>query len=41
MTPKKNKIFSRVRTTLADCQEADNEVIRVDICIGRVNPFET
>lgn len=36
MTPKKNKTFSRVRTTFADCQEADNEVIRVDICIGRV-----
>jgi hypothetical protein len=39
MTPKKNKILSRVRTTLADCQEVDNEVIRLDSCIGRVKPM--
>ncbi len=28
MTPKKNDIFSRVRTTFADCQETANFVIR-------------
>jgi hypothetical protein len=28
MTPKKKETFSRVRTTLADCQEADSLVMR-------------
>ena len=29
MTPKKNDTLSRVRTTLADCHEAEREVTRV------------
>jgi len=31
MTPKKKETFSRVRTTLADCQDAESVVIRVEI----------
>lgn len=30
MTPKKKETFSRVRTTLADCQEAESLVIRLE-----------
>lgn len=30
MTPKKKLIFSRVRTTFADCQAADSDTIRVE-----------
>jgi hypothetical protein len=30
MTPKKKDVFSRVRTTLADCQDSANRVIRFE-----------
>lgn len=30
MTPPKNEILSRVRTTLAECHDAVNDVMRVD-----------
>jgi hypothetical protein len=30
MTPKKKETFSRVRTTFADCHEAESLVMRVD-----------
>ena len=30
ITPKKKETFSRVRTTLADCQEAESLVIRFE-----------
>jgi hypothetical protein len=30
MTPKKKDTFSRVRTTLADCQDSTNRVIRFE-----------
>lgn len=36
MTPKKKETFSRVRTTLADCQEADRDVTRLESWYRRV-----
>jgi hypothetical protein len=40
MTPVKNETFSRVRTTFAECQDADNVVIRFatwKLCAERVS----
>lgn len=34
MTPKKKLIFSRVRTTLADCHAAARDDMRADTCKG-------
>ena len=33
MTPKKNDIFSRVRTTFADCQAVESDAIRLETFI--------
>ena len=37
MTPKKNEIFSRVRTTFADCQAVERDAIRLETFISVKN----